>query len=232
MLSTLRAHNPIKVGYESSIYYYWFEFLKRSKPSARSKKVREDFGDINDVEFMEWWGEKGLLLFFFDNLDNDFSQFPTVGVRDLETAQESIDQGRFMVSIDMTYPKKVIMDRLKGIVDRQATAKVGIRKFKADKGGKYNIENKFDIKALKKTLAVYDLRIKDKKLSLWEIEEQINLIDKKSKNKGDIWHWGNSPTQLAAKRKVQTVTVSRYLRHAEKIIENVAKHGKFPVHGR
>lgn len=248
-LSTLRSHNPHKVDVKSSIYYYWFEFLKRSKSSDRSKKVREDFGDVNNVEFMEWWRYTGQKLFLIDHGDG-LPETPTMGILDLESAQESLDAGRFMVSIDMAYPKKVIMDRLKGIVDRMAVAKVGRRKFNAENVNGYHIESKFEINALIKTLAVYDLRMNNEELSLWEIEEQVKyevpvmarnkvrfikmvgLIDKTSADEDSIWHPWNKVSNEAAKRKVQTVTVSRYFRHAEEIIENVAKHGKFPVHGR
>lgn len=248
-LSTLISQNPHKIGFKSSIYYYWFEFLKRSKPSDRSKKVREDFGDVNNVDFMEWWRYTGQTLFLTDHGD-DSPETPTMGILDLNSAQESLDAGRFMVSIDMTYPKKVIMDRLKGIVDRMAVAKVGRREFNAENVNGYHIESKFEINALIKTLAVYDLRINNEELSLWEIEEQVKyevpvmvrnkvrfikmvgLIDKTSADEDSIWHPWNKVSNEATRKKVQTVTVSRYLRHAEKIIENVAKHGKFPVHGK
>lgn len=190
--------------------------------------MQEDFGDIDNVEFMDWWRTTGLRLFYFE----DLSEHPTMGVLNLKTAQESLDAGRFMVSIDMTFPKKVIMDRLKAIVDKRVISKVGRRKFKADKGGKYTVKSYVDTNALMKTLAVYDLSIKKPELSRWEIEERVLLIDKSSKDKDSLWNWGNTPQELAAKRKVQTATVSRYLRHAKEIIENVAKHGEFPVHGR
>jgi hypothetical protein len=227
-MSTLRTHNPFKLGYKSTVYYYWFEFLKRSDPKKRSKRVQDDFGDIDNVEFMDWWRTTGLRLFYFE----DLSEFPTMGVRNLETAQKSLDAGRFMVSIDMTSPKKVIMERLKKIVDERAISKVGRRKFKADKGAKYTVKSYIDTNALMKTLAVYDLSIKVSAPKRWQIEEQVRLIDKTSKDKDSLWNWGNTPKELAAKRKVQTATVSRYLRHAKEIIENVAKNGEFPVHGK
>jgi hypothetical protein len=229
-LSTLRAHNPYKIGYESSIYYYWFEFLKRSEPSSRSKRVLEDFGDITDVKFMDWWRYTGQKLFLSENID-DYSEFPTMGVIDIETAQESLDLGRFMVSINMNYPKKVIMERLKSIVDNQVNAKVGRRELLKDRGGKYNMKSKFDVYALKRTLEVYDLSIKkeEPKLTRWEIEERLNLIDKTSKKAGAVWKMGKTPKELATRRKVQTATVSRYLRHAGELIKNVAQ-GEFPIH--
>lgn len=190
--------------------------------------MRDDFGDIDNVEFMDWWRTTGLRLFYFE----DLSEFPTMGVLNLKTAQESLDAGRFMVSIDMTFPKKVIMDRLKAIVEKRVTSKVGRRKFKADKGGKYSVKSYVDTNALMKTLAVYDLSIKEPSLKRWEIEERIGLIDKKANKKANaLWKMGKTTKELADKRKVQTATVSRYLRHANEIIENVAKHGEFPVHG-
>jgi hypothetical protein len=230
-MSTLRTHNPFKRGYKSTVYYYWFEFLKRSDPKERSKKVRDDFGDIDNADFMDWWRTTGFELFYFF----DLSEFPTMGVLNLETAQESLEAGRFMVSIDMTFPKKVIMDRLKAIVEKRVISKVGRRKFRADKGGKYTVQSYVDTNALMKTLAVYDLCKKNEpltgndKLKRWQIEERIGLIDKKA---SALWKMGKTTKELADKRKVQTATVSRYLRHANEIIENVAKHGKFPVHGR
>lgn len=191
----------------------------------------DDFGDISKIEFMEWWRNTGQLLFIIEKTD-DYSEFPTMGVTDIETAQLSLDLGRFMVSINVNYPKKVIMERLKEIVDKQVKATVGRREFQEDVGGRYNVKNKFDIYALKTTLKVYDFAKNNPKLKRWEIEEQVEkkgLIDKTSKNRGDVWKMGNTAKEIAAKRKVQTATVSRYLMQAEKLIENVAQ-GEFPVH--
>ena len=61
------------VYYKESVYYFWFEFLKRNeeyKTYCETKegteeiaKLYTDFGDLNDYEFMEWFAEIGADLF-------------------------------------------------------------------------------------------------------------------------------------------------------------------------
>jgi len=222
-MNTFRTQYPTRKQYKTSVYYLWFEFLKRSDPKKWSRKVRADFGDISNIDFMDWWEANGRFLFY---------SWPDIAVMNVscpESAQEALKRGWLVVSINKNEPVIQIMDQFKRYIDNRIKFKRGSRKFKADRGADYVVRSKFDIFALQKTLKVYDLAIKEPELPLWKIEERLNLIDKKSKRAGDIWSWGNSLKELAAKKKVQTVTVSRYFRHAEEIIENVAK-GEFPVH--
>lgn len=225
VMNTFRNQYPRRTQYKSSVYYLWFEFLKRSDPKDWSKKVRDDFGDILNVEFMDWWEEKGRYLFYTR------PEIAVLGVSSAESAQEAIKNGWLVVRIDKRLPKQLIMEQLKRYIDNRVDSKVGSRKFKAEKGADYIVASKVDTNALINTLAVYDLAQKEPSLLRWKIEERLRLIDKTTNKAGALWKMGNTPKELAAKKKVQTATVSRYLRQANELIANVAK-GKFPVHGK
>lgn len=223
-LSTFRTHYPTASNYQTSIFYFWFEFLKRSDRESQSKQVQDDFGDVSEIQFMDWWFDIGVDLFGCWEL----SDHAIVGVTSLEAAQTALDGGRFLVGIDMSLPKSEIMKRLQTFVDNRANNKVGRRSFKPDTDSRYSVKSKFDIKSLEKILEVYDFSIKYPHLTNWQMEEELFLIDKTSKDKDSVWRMGNTPYELAIKHKIQTATVSRYLRHARNIIENVAQ-GVFPV---
>ena len=76
------------VYFENSIYFFWFEFLKRNKKFIEickskgkiSKKIYEDFGDIRNKNFKEWWNEKygntirGIYLFAYQNPFSDVEE--------------------------------------------------------------------------------------------------------------------------------------------------------------
>ena len=76
------------VYFENSIYFFWFEFLKRNKKFIEickskgkiSKKIYEDFGDIRNKNFKEWWNEKygntirGIYLFAYQNPFRDVEE--------------------------------------------------------------------------------------------------------------------------------------------------------------
>lgn len=76
------------VYFENSIYFFWFEFLKRNKKFIEickskgkiSKKIYEDFGDIRNKHFKEWWNEKygntirGIYLFAYQNPFSDVEE--------------------------------------------------------------------------------------------------------------------------------------------------------------
>ena len=58
--------------WESSPYYYWWLFLRenadyiatcRNSTEGPCRSVYADFGDIREIQFMEWWVERGRQLF-------------------------------------------------------------------------------------------------------------------------------------------------------------------------
>lgn len=58
--------------WESSPYYYWWLFLKENKDYLATcdnqdqvlcRAVYADFGDIRELNFMDWWGTRGRQLF-------------------------------------------------------------------------------------------------------------------------------------------------------------------------
>ena len=80
------------VYYENSIYYFWFEFLKRNKKfieickskGSLNKYFYEDFGDIRQKSFKQWWNEKykgtirGIYLFAYQNPFTDIEEIGSI----------------------------------------------------------------------------------------------------------------------------------------------------------
>ena len=68
-----RKETQSGVWFERSVYFLWFEYLRRNekykaycekkKGTKTIAKLYEDFGDIHSVEFKSWWKETGRYLF-------------------------------------------------------------------------------------------------------------------------------------------------------------------------
>lgn len=83
-----------------------------------------------------------------------------------------------------------------------------------------------NVDALRRALAVYDMRVNNPHMKLWEIALQAKVV-----GAAQVPKQSDSPGAVRDKRRVCTVTASRYLRHAKLLIENVGI-GVFPKNRR
>jgi hypothetical protein len=62
---------PGAKSYQCSVYYYWWEFLRlnqdyrerRFEPNSKMAEVFQDFGDVHNDDFVQWWIDTGRNLF-------------------------------------------------------------------------------------------------------------------------------------------------------------------------
>ena len=156
------------VYFENSIYFFWFEFLKRNKKFIEickskgkiSKKIYEDFGDIRNKNFKEWWNEKygntirGIYLFAYQNPFSDveeidyFNKINSLNFRDYT-----------LLAIPKNIEKNYALKRVRALINKE-------NKRFANKA-RYEFKSKtFKTKSLKNYLNF--LKLKDEGNKNWQ----------------------------------------------------------------
>ncbi|MDC0440707.1 hypothetical protein OAM41_02955 [Gammaproteobacteria bacterium] len=179
-----------------SIYYLWFEYLKRNAEykkvcegkSKKMKKIYKDFGNVFEYKgvegFWEWWKERGQFLFSVKPLSNIDSFFNISDVADYEN--EIVKGEILLLPIPTLGSKELIKKSANKLIDS-----VDFYKDKQHKA-KYEVATaKVDVKGLKKALLAYDLYKQQK--DILEIGLIVSGFDK---SEFDDW--------LADGRKKQT----------------------------
>jgi len=222
-------------------YRLWFEFLKISDKTEWSNAVAHDF-DIDYFKdefcsFEEWWPDHQYL----------FWKIEMTAIEEITSAQHyeaakddgSLPEGPVVVAIflHMWVTKTELRAAFEEILKKYHKGKSGRPEFQGD-GDCYNLYARPDTDMLKKILAVYKANKNPENIgmSLWQIEEEASketpVIDKTSKFATYLWKQPQSDLSLdiiEARKNVQCITVSRYLKCAEDILKNVVE-GRFPVY--
>jgi len=214
-----------KSAWEGTVYYWWWSYLKRNQEylqccekggKGKLATLYKEFGDIRGDSFQKWWMEGGRGAHLFADPQAEDS------IRVMETGQEALDPSEaFTVSIPLYLPKKTILRRFKELLDERHQGKRGHQLAKRSKA-RYPVKGQPNIPAIKQALEVYDFKLANPGLKLWEIGNAIPRLQLENKLKTS-----DTPSQRADKRNVLAATVSRYLRRAESAISNVEK-GVFP----
>jgi hypothetical protein len=164
-----------------SIYYLWFEYLKRSERYKKAcanngkgmTKLYKDFGNIFEyvgVEgFWRWWNERGQLLFSAKPLSNIDAFFT---IDDIEDYKIEIDKGQILLlPIPTSGSREVIKKSVNKLIDE-----IDIQKDKEHKP-QYEVESqKVDVKGLQKALLAHDLKAKGR--DILEIGLIVREFDK------------------------------------------------------
>ncbi len=220
-----RALPKPRSGWEGTVYYWWWQYLRRNEDylkccdeggSGPLSKLYKDFGDVRGDDFKKWWidGGRGAHLFAEPQAEDS--------IRVLETGQEALDPSEaFTVSIPLYLPKKTILRRFKELLDERHQGKRGHQLAKRSKA-RYQVKGQPNIPAIKQALEVYDFKKAHPKMKLWEIGNAIPKLQMGNKIK-----IGNTESEIADKKNVLSATVSRYLRRAERSINNTGI-GTFP----
>jgi len=215
-----KATEPFK----NSVYYLWFEFLKRSERyriccqnggEGDLSDMYFDFGDIYNVDFKTWWQTDSRGARLFAEESGSDSMRIIRGKDELNLSEDVLN-----VCIPLEYSSKYIMTTLrKMLVNAGHTGRKG-EKFNKVSTAKYKVVGRVDIYALKKMLTVYDARREHPEMKLYEIARSCRV--------GSWWQKDDGLDQ----RNILSNTVSRYLRRSENVIRAVEK-GEFPnVRGR
>ncbi|MDC1090533.1 hypothetical protein OAQ01_03820 [Emcibacteraceae bacterium] len=142
-----------------SIYYLWFEYLKRSEKYKTAcanngkgmAKLHKDFGNIFEYEgvegFWSWWNERGQYLFGIE---------ATQEIVEFDSADEVVGYEDYkLIAIPKNITATTIKKRLNKLVDDMKSE----LKPTAEQTAKYSIaQTKVDVESLKSCLMAYDLK--------------------------------------------------------------------------
>lgn len=228
----------------------WFEFLKLSDRDKWTKEVKDYFGDIS-CGFEDWWVRHRQDFVFESDLP--------IGVTEITTDEEYEewkgvaldkdylgDNGALIVAVPLWASKESLRNSFEELLKKYHSASVGRPdNFVANQGNIFNFYDSPDTTVLKKILAVYKVYQAEQKksdknqMALWEIEEEssktVELIVKTGPKAEYIWQIKDSgkpdDDKMAdeQRKKSQSSTVSKYIKQAEEILENIVL-GCFPVY--
>ena len=196
-------------------------------------KTYEEYGDINAVNFKEWWLEKGLPIYGVDYNKPVVKEIAYVEkeVKFDESVTEAINQYSkvrnsqglppvVLVSIPLGMNKKQTMAQISKLIDEKKVPVVP----KTKKPKKELAAQRLRSKALFKAIQILMFKARLPKLVLWRLGVYAEI--------SPINAVGLDPKkELTTKRVDQanrmTILTSRALRRARLITENAA-HGQFP----
>jgi len=156
-----------------SIYYLWFEYLKRSEKYKTAcanngkgmSKLYKDFGNVFDYEgvegFWSWWNERGQYLFGIEGKQE---------IVEFDNANEVVGYEDYkLIAIPKNITASTIKKRLNKLVDSMELTPTAERK------AKYTItQTKVDVGSLETCLMAYDLKQQGK--DILDIGLQVKWI--------------------------------------------------------
>jgi len=221
------------VQWRQSIYYFWWEFLRRHegyretcKNQGKSKyaTLYADFGDVYSTDFKAWWtkGDRGARLFAEPAIPITVER---LAKGDIESLQSHWDeQSLLVIAVPLFLRKRFIESRITDLLRKHHRRKRGERTIKESKA-RYPIANQFSIRSLQIALDVYDMKKQNPKLKLWEIAQELRFTS--TLNADELGKRGQMAATAIGKKNTMGVAVRRKLDLAEALIDGVGK-GIFP----
>jgi len=142
----------------------------------------------------------------------------------LQSGAAAPDASEFLtLSLPKNLPKRYLLRRVRELMAKDenhpgARGKLHARMSKA----KYHVNGQPNIAALALTLRVYDFRIANPHLKLWEIGDQLPRFMLGNKILSKDTH-----AEIVSKRNVLSASVARYIKKAEVMIDRTAKGALF-----
>lgn len=220
----------------SSIYRWWYEYLKLSKDywwmsqisNHRSadeafQNVWNGFGDIYKSDFDRWWMERGRYLFVEQRLPRKVKELDMRSI-----TPSDFDEGQMVLSIPLTIRKETVMRQIRKILNQHYDRQYDVLQHSTAQCKLYTGRYRQESIAIAYEVWIthrqhVTLKAEGEKLTLWEIGEMLNLSGKAKVYIND------DPKSVQEKRRVANALVSRYLRKANALIKN-AEIGKFPCY--
>jgi hypothetical protein len=218
--NTVKATEPFK----NSVYYLWWEFLRRSDAYKKCcasggmrklKNIYQDFGDVFATDFKTWWqsNERGAYL-FAEQLP---PKFQTIKVLPDEVTMNQV----MVLQVPMALPKRLLMSEFQKLLNTHHAGKRG-RRNNVSSTARYPVTGHIDTDALQKCLRVYDMKVENPKMRLWQVTQACKAI------KRDAFIVGGDTQKIITNKKlILANTASRLVKKAEAIIKNV-ENGRFP----
>ena len=206
--------------------YWWFRCLQASdeyrfccsnKGKGLLAKTYEDFGDVFEIAFPNWWLKRGRHLFI--------QQQPLKKVRAIKDERDlskvSLDGDRLILEIPLNLRKQTAMRQIgkelkaayEGrVIDIQKTSTAKI-KF---------VKSRVRMTTVEQLLNIQRIRERHPRLTLYE-------VGVKAKIELDLFARKTDGEELdeATERRRMTIAVSRLLAQARNLVDNAA-HGIFP----
>ena len=225
-MSSYLTNYPKPENYEESVFFWWVEFLKRSDSykqqceSGKGGAVFQDFGNIFNVEFLDWWNNDDRELMFLPG--TSLGVWPLENVKEFK---EALSEEWLVVKIDPKCTRKTILYWLDDLLFSHQPDTRGQHNNDVIEPPKYETFARPNVPALKKTLAIYDHYLKHPKplYKIYDTLQARGIVSFKSRDEETL-HIENDDT---TSRRVKTSSISRYIRQAKCLIRNV-EIGVFP----
>ena len=187
---------------------------------GRMSHIYRDFGDVFKTDFRTWWleGEQGVKLFAEPPAPEQLRELYDKRDWDKNWTKETV----LVVAVPLSFSKRQLQSRFARLLMARHSGKPGVPSIKRSKAH-IKVATKFQVRALKKMADVYEEWNKHEGLTLARIGVKTGLMPSKVPKPND------DAETAAQKRMVIAVAVSRYLKKAKKLIENVGKN-KFPCY--
>jgi hypothetical protein len=211
---------------KNSWYGIWYRCLRLSEEyrhccanngKGRLKPLYDDFGDVIDMRFEQWWQRIGRYL-FAERKEIPKVQFFTrpseleeiTNLRDKIVLEVPLNIRQSTVIRQIGKILKVAYERRTVVPREQSTARRKLAKSKLRK------------ETIKKMLELYELRLRRPELTLWQLGERAGIeLDLMARTTDEI------TISLQQERVRMGIAVSRYLKQARNLIWN-ATEGNFP----
>lgn len=206
-------HYPEEGKFENSAYYYWYLYMREVGDYGPKHPLWEDFGDVQ-MPFWDWWCAHG---------EDIFATGEKSGVEELvsdDDIQQARSEGAYVVRVDPDCTRDYLMFYFQDFLDEKGIRPTAGRRPHKDevKFARYPFYQRPDVKSLRITLDVWKLRQQQPKPTLYEIGRKLRL------NPSAVINDKKDTDAIKAdKKNVMNATVSRYLKWATNIKENVAK---------
>jgi hypothetical protein len=212
-------------AWKQSMYYWWWEYLRRhdgykrtcqQEGRGRYAKLYKDFGDVHATDFKAWWKENAEDLFAEPVKEKLFSL-----VEGQIDPNDLTNPNLLFLQVPLNLPIRTLTQKFAAMMKKHHQGKQGIR-YARDSHAKYPVIGQPNMHALAQTLKVYDYRVANPDLKLWEVAMVLDQFKsfKPSTNPG-------KKREGDDEKNLMTATVSRYLKKAKAMIENVGV-GRFP----
>jgi hypothetical protein len=210
--------------FKNSIYYLWWEFLRRSDTykkccsssgKGKLKNIYQDFGDVFSTDFKTWWqsNERGAYL-FAEQLPPKFQL--------IKSLPDEVTMNQVMLlQVPMALPKRLLLAEFQKLLNAHHAGKRG-RRNNVSSTARFPITGHIDTDALQKCLRVYDMRVENPKMPLWQITQQCKAIKRDA-----FIETADTQAIITNKKLILANTASRLVKKAALIIKNT-EQGKFP----
>ena len=175
-----------------------------------------DFGDVRGDDFKAWWthDKRGVTLFAEPSAEES--------MRVMNAGEIALGrQEALTLGIPLNLPRKFIERRFKELLDLHHRGKRGTQLAKLSRA-KFKVQGQPNVPALRLGLEIYDFKLKNPQMKLWEIGHAIPGVLRVQKIKA-----GDDREDLLLKKRALAATASRYLKRVKESIHGTG-FGIFP----